>query len=129
MTVLLDTDVLVDCLRGATAAQTWLRNHAAMAFDVPGIVAMELIAGCRDQVSQRRTQAFLQSFNILWPNAGDFALAYDLLVAHRLTTALSIPDCLIAAMALQRSAQLLTFNTRHFSAIPELDLHEPYVRF
>ncbi len=128
MTVLLDTDVLIDCLRGTAAAQDWLRNHAADAFDVPGIVAMELVAGCRDQTDLRRTQAFLSSFNILWPDAADFAQAYDLMIAHRLTTALSIPDCLIAATALQRSARLFTFNSRHFSVISGLDIHEPYIR-
>ena len=128
MTILLDTDVLIDCLRGTVAAQDWLRSHASDAFDVPGIVAMELVVGSRNQDDLQHAQAFLSSFNILWPDAADFALAYDLLIAHRLATALSIPDCLIAAMALQRSARLFTFNTRHFRAIPTIDLQEPYLR-
>jgi predicted nucleic acid-binding protein len=41
--VLLDTDVLVDCLRGTAAAQSWLSRAAAETFQVPGVVAMELL--------------------------------------------------------------------------------------
>ena len=62
MTVLLDTDVLIDCLRGSVPAREWLELHASEAFQVPGIVAMELLAGCRDQADCRRTQAFLNTF-------------------------------------------------------------------
>jgi predicted nucleic acid-binding protein len=45
MTALLDTDILIDCLRGLPAAQTWLAGSANQTFEVPGIVAMELIGG------------------------------------------------------------------------------------
>lgn len=49
MTAFLDTDVLVDCLRGTAAAQTWLASVATDAFQVPGVVAMELLMGCLNQ--------------------------------------------------------------------------------
>jgi predicted nucleic acid-binding protein len=120
--ILLDTDVLVDCLRGSEPARDWLSDHAADNFDVPGIVAMELIAGCRDQASLRNTRAFLNSFRIVWPEAADSARAFELMNAHRLGSALSIPDYLIAAMALNRSARLYTFNAKHFGIIGDLDI-------
>jgi predicted nucleic acid-binding protein len=41
---------------------------------------------------------------------------------------LSIPDCLIAAMALARSARLYTFNLKHFRIIEGLDVQSPYTR-
>jgi predicted nucleic acid-binding protein len=46
---LVDTDVLVECLRGSTAAKTWLRALPKDAFGIPGVVAMELLMGCRNQ--------------------------------------------------------------------------------
>jgi len=102
--ILLDTDVLVDCLRGVSVAQRWLASAAKESFGIPGVVAMELLMGCRHQADVERLQKFLGTFRVLWPDASEFARAYDLLAALRLSTGLSIPDCLIAAMALGRNA-------------------------
>jgi len=57
MTLLLDTDVLVDCLRGTTAAQAWLERAAEEAFQVPGVAAMELLMGCPDQTDLQSRQS------------------------------------------------------------------------
>ena len=57
--MLLDTDILVDCLRGVAAARTWLESAASQTFGIPGIVAMELVVGCRNQAEQQRVQKFL----------------------------------------------------------------------
>jgi len=128
VSLLLDTDVLVDCLRGTAAARAWLSGVAADTFQVPGIAAMELLMGCQNQSDLQRTQKFLTTFEVIWPEASDFARAYDLLATHRLTSGLSIPDFLIAAMALSRSARLYTFNLKHFRVIAGLDVQEPYAR-
>lgn len=121
MNTLLDTDVLIDCLRGTAAAQEWLARAASETFQVPGVVAMELVVGCQNQADLQRVRKFLSSFDVVWPEATEFARAYELLAAHYLASRLSIPDCLIAAMALSRSALLYTFNLRHFQALPGLD--------
>src|SRR5947208_936239 len=102
MTVLVDTDVLIDILRGTSAAQAWLTTIPATTFHIPGVVAMELVMGCRNQGELQRIQQFLRAFHVVWPDAAESLHAYDLLVTHRLTTGLSIPDCLIAAMAITR---------------------------
>ncbi len=128
MSALIDTDVLIDILRGTQAAQAWLARSAATAFQIPGVVAMELVMGCRNQTELRRVQQFLGAFSVAWTEASEFARAYDLLAAYRLTSGLSIPDCLVAAMALTRSTTLYTFNLRHFRVITGLDVQEPYTR-
>lgn len=128
MTTMVDTDVLIDILRGTPAAQTWLAATPTTAFAIRSVVAMELVMGCRNQVELRRVQRLLSTFDVVWPEAAEFARAYDLLTAHRLTPGLSIPDCLVAAMVLTRAATLYTFNLRHFRAIASLDVQEPYVR-
>ena len=69
MTVLLDTDVLVDCLRGTPAARTWLEQATAESFQVPGIVAMELLAGCQNKADLERTRKFITAFDVVWPEA------------------------------------------------------------
>ena len=128
MTALVDTDVLIDILRGTPAAQAWLASTPTTRFEVPGVVAMELLMGCHNQAELRRVGQFLTTFSTAWPKAAEFARAYELLATHRLTSGLSIPDCLVAAMALTRSATLYTFNLRHFGVIAGLDVQEPYAR-
>lgn len=126
--ILVDTDVLVDCLRGSTSARTWLATMPSEAFGIPGVVAMELLMGCRNEADLQQVQKFLGAFNVVWPDSSEFARAYDLLAAHRLTSGLNIPDCLIAAMALGRGSRLYTFNLKHFQVVPGLDVQPPYPR-
>ncbi|MCS6909268.1 MAG: hypothetical protein NZM11_01680 [Anaerolineales bacterium] len=64
MIALLDTDVLIDCLRGTPAARSWLSSNAAQSFQVPGIAAMELLMGCNNQADLERIQQFLSTFSI-----------------------------------------------------------------
>lgn len=128
MTVLIDTDVLIACWRGEPAAQTWLASIETTQFKIPGVVAMELIIGCNTKVQLQRTQRFLDLFEVIWSDAEDFSLAYNLLVQHRFTSGLSIPDCLIAAQAIKLSAILYSFNIKHFRAIPELIVQPPFER-
>jgi predicted nucleic acid-binding protein len=128
MTICLDTDVLVDCLRGTSQAQTWLNSASNEAFLVPGIAAMELVAGCRNQADLQRVRKFLDSFDVIMPDARDLARAYDLLVTYHLSSGLNIPDCIVAAMALEHSLQLFTFNLKHYRVVEGLDVQEPYQR-
>jgi predicted nucleic acid-binding protein len=125
---LVDTDVLVDCLRGTIPAQTWLRQLAQQPFAVPAVAAMELVMGCRDRADLERIQRFLATFEVVWPEASEFAAAYQLLLTHRLSSGLNIPDCLIAATAVTRNARLYTFNLKHFQVVPGLDVAHPYSR-
>src|SRR6266487_4086446 len=106
--IFIDTDVLVECLRGSTLAKTWLGTLQKDAFGIPGIVAMELLMGCRNHVDLQQVQRFLGSFNVTWPEAFGFAQGYSLLASLRLSSGLGIPDCLIAAMSLARGAHLYT---------------------
>jgi predicted nucleic acid-binding protein len=43
--VLVDTDVLVDCLRGTPPAKAWLERASTEVLGIPGVVAMELLIG------------------------------------------------------------------------------------
>ncbi|MFP4439106.1 MAG: type II toxin-antitoxin system VapC family toxin [Chloroflexaceae bacterium] len=128
MTDLIDTDVLIDILRGTPAAQTWLSGATSTVFAIPGVVAMEMLVGCRNRNELQKVQRFLGSFTIVWTEATEFAHAYDLLMMHQLTSGVSIPDCIIAAMAITRSVTLYSFNIRHFRIISGLDVQEPYQR-
>ncbi len=57
-------------------------------------------------VNHRVAALLFTAFSIAWTETAEFARAYELLAAHRLTSGLSIPGFLGAAMALRRSAIL-----------------------
>jgi len=128
VTVMLDSDVLIDCLRAAPAARAWIGGDRDEVLVVPGIVAMELVAGCRNRVEQRRVLAFLDRFEVVWPESTEGAAALDLYVRHSLSDGIGIMHCMVAAMALHRGARLYTFNARHYRRIEGLAVLEPYAR-
>lgn len=125
---LVDTDVLIECLRGSSAAKAWLTSFQKEALGIPGVVAMELLMGCRNQSELDLTRKFLASFHVVWPDSPEFERGCELLISLRLSSGLGIPDCLIAAMALSRGSRLYTFNMKHFQAVPGLDAQQPYPR-
>jgi len=126
--IFIDTDVLVEYLRGSTVVRTWLGTLQKDTFGIPGVVAMELLMGCRNHDDLQQVRKFLDSFNVTWPEAFEFAQGYSLLASLRLSSGLGIPDCLIAAMSLARGARLYTFNLKHFESVPGLDAQQPYPR-
>lgn len=128
MKSLLDSDVLIEVLRGSPAAKSWLSSVAGDVVEVPGIVCMELVAGCRTAVELTQCRRLMSAFVIAWPDQSEKALALDLLVGHRLRDGIGIPDCLIAAIALHRGMKPCSFNLRHFRTLPGLNCVVPYDR-
>ena len=126
--ILLDADVLIDCLRGLPSVGRWLRGSSELTFGIPGIVAMELVVGCRDKTDLTRVEAFIDRFRVIWPEADEFERAFHLLVTHRLEFGVGAPDCIIAAMALERDIPLYTFNVKHYRGFTGLEVMKPYVR-
>lgn len=96
--VLVDTDVVVDCLRGTAPSREWLQRTSTEALGLPGVVAMELLIGCWNREEIQYLQKFLNTFSIAWPDASEFARAYELLAEHRLTSGMGI-DLLVAPVA------------------------------
>jgi predicted nucleic acid-binding protein len=124
---LIDTDVLVDALRGMTDAIDFLASlQADSALQISVISAMELIAGCRNAQELARLQQFLQQIRILQVDANISWRAYQLMHSFFLSHGLLIPDALIAATALEFNLTLCTKNIRHFQMIPDLELFRPY---
>lgn len=125
--VLLDTDVVVEVQRGQPKALQWLSTFNAP-LTLPAIVALELLIGSRNGIELRRSEKFLANFDVEPLGSQDSSLAQTLVARHRLRTGLSLGDFLIAAQALNREAILLSFNAKHFKAIPNLNTQEPYSR-
>ena len=74
---LLDTDVLVDIVRQHQPAVTWITSlDDDEPIGVPGPVALELIAGCKNRQETNRIMRLVNRYPIYWPPSidGDRAL-------------------------------------------------------
>jgi predicted nucleic acid-binding protein len=73
--MLLDTDVVVDFLRGYPPAVAWLTGYTS-SIALPGLVAMEILQDCRNATEQQRLERELQRFALYWPMLADCQRAY-----------------------------------------------------
>lgn len=125
MTVLVDSSVLIDFLRGYGGAIEVLQRERAVApLHASEISRLEVLAGMRP-AEEEPTRAMLST--LVWhPVDGVVAelagaLGRRWLSSHR---TIDSADLAIAATALTVGARLLTKNVRHFPMFA--DLHPPY---
>ena len=120
--LLIDTDVLVDYLRGRTEAAAYLEARTEPLL-ISAITVAELFAGVREGEEIRLLEQFLSAFGIvaLSPEIAREGGLYrrDYGPSHGVRLA----DALIAATAALRPARLVTLNARHF---PMLSAEAPY---
>ena len=124
--ILLDTDVMVDILRGNEQAKIWLQSVDEIG--MPGFVAMELIQGCRNAREQRILEKELSAYQLYWPGAEDCNRAMKTFLSHHLSDNIGLLDALIGETAIGLNAELATFNVKHYRAINALQSLQPYMR-
>ena len=125
--MILDTDVLVDLLRGHPPAIAWFGSLIAPVA-VCGFAALELAQGCVNKRELKRIRKVLAPFPLVWPNAADMLRAYDDYAGLPLSHGIGLLDALIATTAVGQGLPLPTFNVRHYVAIPGLTTVQPYMR-
>ena len=126
--VFVDTDVMVDILRGYPAATEWLASLADEPIVLSGFVYAELLQGCRNKKDQEDLQKKIAEYDILWPAAETCNRAIDVFAEHFLSDGLGILDALIGQTAADLDISLQTFNAKHYSCVPGLKAAEPYDR-
>jgi predicted nucleic acid-binding protein len=124
--MLLDTDVMVDVLRGHLPAVSWLTGLGTTPVDLPGLVAMELLQGCRNMAEQQRLEKQLARFTLRWPTEADCQRAIRDFAAYRLSNNLGLLDALIGQTAVGLGEVLATFNVKHYAVIAGLTTIQPY---
>jgi len=111
--ILVDTDVLIDHLRGARRLATHGRR-----LGISVVSRCELFAGRDDHDRLRRFLGPIADLPV------DGAIA-ELAGVTRRECGISTPDALIAATALVHQIPVMTRNRRHFDRVPELRLLVP----
>lgn len=111
-TVLLDTSIVVDLLRGYLPAKVWIATQAQVG--VTRAVWLEIIEGAQNKNDLRYALALLRDFTLIEFTQADFEWAARMLIMFRLSHNIGTMDCLIAAPSHRLSLPLQTQNLRHF---------------
>lgn len=120
--MVIDTDVLIWCLRGNPKATSTVEKEDQRKISV--ITRMELMQGCRDRKEHRLLRRFLMDYEIevidLSPEIGYRADTW--MEEFHLSDGAGVADCLIAASAFVQAERLLTANFRHFRCFTSLEV-------
>ena len=126
--MVLDTDVLIEILRGDDRAKTWLASVTSHVIGIPVLVHMEVLLGARDKREQHALATNLARYTVLHLESGDSQKAQHWFEQFHLSHGTGILDCLIATIPVRLSKPFYTFNLRHFRVIPGLEARAPYRR-
>ena len=125
--VLLDTDVLIDFLRGYDKAVSFVNVNLDRII-LSSIVVAELYAGVRggkDDTEQAVLENFLSLFRVV-PVSGDIAKLGGLYKRdYGRSHGVGLADAIVAATAALEDAELRTLNVKHY---PMLHPIEPAYR-
>jgi predicted nucleic acid-binding protein len=122
--LVVDTDVLVEYLRGQAAAAQWLESQEGDLL-VSAITVAELFAGVRGERESRMLDRFLLALVVLPATEEIARLAGQFRRDYGPSHGTGLADALIAATTAVSGALLATFNGRHF---PMLQVVVPYRR-
>lgn len=121
MTLIVDTSILIDFLRGDSRASEAMRRWRSEGeLHASEITRLEVLAGLRPS-EQARTRATLSA--LVWHPVdeaiaeGAGALGRQWLASHN---SIDAADLAIAATAIALDAELATRNVRHFPMFPAL---------
>ncbi len=124
---LIDTDVLIDVQRGHRPAVEWFATLAELPHAV-GLVLMELYQSARNRQDAEAVERLVRPLSVVWPTAADFRWALAEFPRLRLSHNIGLLDMLIAATAVGLDVPLLTFNAKHYRAVPRLQVQQPYAK-
>jgi predicted nucleic acid-binding protein len=111
--VLVDTDVMVDFLRGNPKAIALLQTHSASVI-LSSIIAAELYAGVRDDEELKKLDGLISLFGVV-PVSKELARAGGLYKKHYAKShGVGLADAIIAATAEAENADLKTLNAKHY---------------
>jgi predicted nucleic acid-binding protein len=123
--LLIDSDVLIDYLRGRQAAVAFL-TALPLPLTTSAISSAELYAGVREDTERAQLDLFLRAFVVL-PISADIAVMGGLFRRDfGKTHGTGLADALIAATVTVHHMTLVTLNQRHFPMLAHT--HVPYSR-
>ncbi|MCD6342220.1 MAG: type II toxin-antitoxin system VapC family toxin [Spirochaetaceae bacterium] len=123
--MLVDSDVLIDFLRGEEKAVSLFRRmQDSIVFSA--ISVAEIYAGTRGENEETEVNRLFSTFTV-FPVTGEVARkAGEWIRKYRASHSMEIPDALIGATCLVNKLELVTLNTKHYPMFP--GLKPPYTK-
>ena len=119
MSQLVDTNIIIDYLRGHTKAMALIANLPAKP-SVSVVSVCELYAGAKSKREEDRIARLLQGSTVL-PVGPDVARTGGQFIKHySRSNGLDDFDALIAATAEVHNLKLVTLNVKHYPMFPKL---------
>jgi predicted nucleic acid-binding protein len=123
--LLIDTDVLVEYLRGRSEAVEYLEGLTSDLY-ISVISIAELFAGVRDDEEEKSLKQLLLAFVVLPVTEKTARLGGLYRRDYGGSHGTGLADALIAATSEENGADLVTFNSRHFPMVSRIKV--PYER-
>ena len=117
--ILLDTDVLVDFLRGHNKAVGFVNTHSAWII-LSSVVVAELYAGVKGDAEQAALDDLVSLFRVV-PVSAEIAKAGGLYKRdYGKSHGVGLADAILAATAEAEDAELKTLNRKHYPMLKGL---------
>lgn len=123
--VLLDTNILIDYLRGISGAASYLEN-ASDTLSISALSLAELHSGARNDQEKEAIRAFVLSFDVLPADAAICETGGDFRARYGPSHGVDLIDGIIAATSQVRQLPLVTLNKKHFPMLDNIIV--PYRR-
>ncbi|MET7253334.1 type II toxin-antitoxin system VapC family toxin [Dyadobacter fermentans] len=118
--LLLDTNILIDYLRGKQAAIEFIDCAEKLDLAVNTVIVLELYNGCLNKAELAKIRRLLNGFNHFDLNEATAQAATQIGHSFALSHSVTASDALIAATALVYNLELRTANMKDFRMIPGL---------
>lgn len=119
---LLDTNVIIDYLRGDRKALNYLQESITPLICV--VSQGEIYQGAKNKEELRKLEQILKKFTVIPITPEISHMAIEFLKLYHLPHGLLILDSLIAATAIENKLTLVTGNVKHFIFIKDLKIKD-----
>lgn len=123
--LLMDSDILIEYLRGRDAAIEYLENRDAELL-ISVMTVAELYSGAKGRKELTALSQFFEAFEAIPIDTEVARIGGDLRRRYGPSHSTGLADALIAATAQQTGAKLVTFNKKHFPMLKNIEV--PYAR-
>lgn len=121
--ILCDTDIFIEAFKNNTLATGSLRRIGFQNIALSAITLMELYFGALNKRELVKIKSRLQKLEIINLDQKITKTAINMIERYAKSNGLHIPDALIAATAICRGMQLLTYNVKDFKFVEGIRLY------
>jgi len=121
--ILCDTDIFIEAFKNNTLATGSLRRIGFQNIALSAITLMELYFGALNKRELLKIKSRLRKLEIINLDQKITETAINMIERYAKSHGLHIPDALIAATAICRGMQLLTYNVKDFKFVEGIRLY------